>query len=121
MAKDTPQWQRKPKGWTKTAWDAPMQYAFRGPNGLLVITSDPFTFPDEIGTWVHVSMSRVDKIPSYEDMALVKKLFIGRKWDAIQVFPRESEHVNIHPFCLHLWGRRDERSHPEFTMGTGTI
>jgi hypothetical protein len=33
-------------------------------------------------------------------------VFGRRRW-AYQVFVPESEHVNIHPHALHLWGRAD--------------
>ena len=37
---------------------------------------------------------------------------------AYQVFAPPSEHVNIHEFALHLWGRLDGRSAlPEFGAG----
>lgn len=53
--------------------------------------------------WYHVSMSRTDRIPSYADMFEVKKLMFRASSTAIQVFPPESEHVNHHATCLHLW------------------
>jgi hypothetical protein len=30
-------------------------------------------------------------------------MFIGRNHEAVQVFPRDEDFVNCHPFCLHLW------------------
>jgi hypothetical protein len=53
--------------------------------------------------WLHVSVSRVKYIPSYEDLADVKRAFVGDAHQAVQVFPRRERHVNIHPYCLHLW------------------
>ena len=53
--------------------------------------------------WLHVSLSRPHSLPSYEDMATVKKLFIGADKRAYQIFAEESQHVNIHSYCLHLW------------------
>lgn len=56
--------------------------------------------------WEHVSVSRKDRCPTWEEMCQVKAMF----WDAedvvVQFHPRESEYVNNHPFCLHLW-RKD--------------
>jgi hypothetical protein len=69
--------------------------------------------------WTHISMSYADSLPSYHDMVSVKRLFLpGRK--AIQVFPKESEHVSIHDHCLHLWSCEQDEL-PDFTMGTGMI
>ena len=53
--------------------------------------------------WLHVSVSRAKYTPSYEDLADVKRLFVGDAHQAVQVFPRRERHVNLHPFCLHLW------------------
>ena len=53
--------------------------------------------------WLHVSVSRAKYIPSYEDLADVKQVFVGDALQALQIFPRRERHVNIHPYCLHLW------------------
>lgn len=53
--------------------------------------------------WLHVSVSRAKYIPSYEDLADVKCVFVGDDVQAVQIFPRRERHVNIHPHCLHLW------------------
>lgn len=71
--------------------------------------------------WVHASLSRRSRMPTYEDMALVKRLFIGEEKKAIQIFPPGSEHVNIHNFCLHLFHCVDEDVLPDFTRGSGLI
>ena len=68
--------------------------------GLTVITSI-----DEINgaEWIHISVSRRSRMPTYEDLARVKSAFIGDAHPAYQVFPRKAEHRNLHSFCLHLW------------------
>ncbi len=71
--------------------------------------------------WYHVSLSRKSRLPSYEDMKLVKDHFIGKQNQAIQVFAPESEHVNIHPYCLHLWHCLEGSPLPDFTNGSGSI
>ena len=53
--------------------------------------------------WIHVSVSRRSKMPSYDDLKKVKHDFIGDDRAAYQAFPRAAEHVNLHEFCLHLW------------------
>ncbi len=53
--------------------------------------------------WHHVSMSRASRLPSYEDLSLVRRLFIGEDLECYQIFPPRSRYVNRHPFCLHLW------------------
>lgn len=70
--------------------------------------------------WLHVSFSRRDRLPSYDDLKDVKEKFLARH-TAIQVFPPASKHVNIHNFCLHLWARADGSTLPDFTRGMGAI
>jgi len=53
--------------------------------------------------WLHVSVSAKGKIPTYNELTNVKKLFIGDDQKAIQIFPKEEEHVNIQPNTLHLY------------------
>jgi hypothetical protein len=53
--------------------------------------------------WLHVSLGHPERLPSYMDLVEVKRIFVGRDRQAVQVFAREVEHVNIHPRVLHLW------------------
>jgi len=93
-------------------------YAFRSANGVIVIISGQV---EDDKRWLHVSLSRKHKMPSYEDIALVKRVFIGDGKKAIMVLPERKYHVNIHPYCLHLWHCLDGDGLPEFSHGLGTI
>lgn len=54
--------------------------------------------------WEHVSVSRSDrKIPTWKDMCYIKDVFWDKEDCAIQYHPPESEYVNNHEACLHLW------------------
>lgn len=67
--------------------------------------------------WVHVSVSRASRTPSHEDMAAVKRDFLGDRY-AYSVWPPAEKYVNIHAHCLHLWARADVcngRVLPEFS------
>lgn len=64
--------------------------------------------------WIHVSYSRPGKMPSYADLVLVKDRFIGAARSAISVHPPKSEHVSLHPYCLHLWHCLDGDGLPDF-------
>ena len=55
--------------------------------------------------WYHVSFSRADRIPSYEDMALIRDTLFRPTSVVLQVFPPREEHFNFHPHTLHLWER----------------
>lgn len=71
--------------------------------------------------WLHVSASRRDRIPSWEDMVMVKRLFVGSQRKALQVMPPDAEAVNIHPHVLHLWCCLDRDPLPDFRREDGSI
>jgi len=64
--------------------------------------------------WMHLSVSRRNRLPSWEDLKLVKKVLAGPERQAIQVIPRDKEYVNIHPNCLHLFVCLDDDPVPSF-------
>ena len=64
--------------------------------------------------WLHVSFSRREKLPDWEDVRAVKDLFIGKYEEALQVFPPQNEYVNVHPRTLHRWHCIDGRLTPDF-------
>jgi hypothetical protein len=53
--------------------------------------------------WEHVSVSRNDRCPTWEEMCKVKDVFWDEYDCVVQYHPAKSEYVNNHPFCLHLW------------------
>lgn len=55
------------------------------------------------GGWDHVSVSLVDRTPTWEEMELVKKLFFKEHETAMQLHVPGKDHINVHTFCLHLW------------------
>lgn len=83
--------------------------------GLVVILSGEV---HNDSRWLHLSVSRQSRVPSYDDLCLVKRVFIGDR-KAIQVFPPKAEHVNIHNYCLHLWACLDADSLPDFRVNGG--
>jgi hypothetical protein len=78
-----------------------------GNNGFFLLTLKKgtrlFAMAGEGDGWEHVSVSRTDRAPLWEEMCQVKDLF----WDAedcvVQYHPPKSEYINNHDFCLHLW------------------
>ncbi len=55
--------------------------------------------------WIHASMSR-PTTPTYDDLCLLRKAVFGDGW-SYQVFAPPRAHIDLHPTCLHLWGRLD--------------
>ena len=58
--------------------------------------------------WEHVSVSHKDRCPTWEEMCKVKDLFFNPEEVVVQFHPRQSEYVNVHPHCLHLWRKSGE-------------
>lgn len=95
-----------PPGWSEVAGYGPVAevsrtYASCG--GLRAIHS--LDTLDDGEVWEHVSVSRCDRLPSWEDLVLVKELFVGREREALQLLPKRSEHINLARHCLHIWAR----------------
>jgi hypothetical protein len=105
-------------------WCAPVEFGeegwsfdCRGPKvGRIIVTASDFTAlgqrPGEM--WIHASWSWQVRLPSYDEM----KWLHTAVWPdgyAYQVFAPPSQHVNLHAYALHLWGRADGRPVlPEF-------
>ncbi len=55
------------------------------------------------GGWEHVSVSLKNRCPNWREMCLVKNLFWNDDEECIQFHPKESEYINLHNYCLHIW------------------
>ena len=53
--------------------------------------------------WEHVSVSRKDRCPTWDEMCQIKDLFWDDSDCVVQFHPPKAEYVNNHPNCLHLW------------------
>lgn len=53
--------------------------------------------------WDHVSVSRFERCPWWEEMDFIARKFFRPHEAAMQLHVPASEHVNHHPNCLHLW------------------
>lgn len=103
-----------PVQWTRHPFPIPAILLYRRYDGLKVLFSATKKIHDDPRAWLHVSLSRKNRIPSYEDMVCVKKLFVGEDRQAIQVFAPRAKHVNIGPNVLHLWCCLDGDGLPDF-------
>jgi len=99
----------------------PDGYTFMRKDGMasIVVSVGP---QDDGHDWIHASIARYDRtIPSYDELKLLHRAVFGDA-HAYQVFVPKAEHVNIHEFALHLWGRLDgTRALPDFTQGQGSV
>ena len=99
----------------RKSWGVPVEF---GPGGwrldsmtgfgrIIISLSGMEMIPgDDGGEWVHASISQRDRLPTYEDLARLHSS-VWPDGYAYQVFAPPSEHINIHPFALHLWGKPD--------------
>ena len=53
--------------------------------------------------WEHVSVSLPSRTPTWDEMCFIKEMFWDDEDLVVQYHPPKSEHVNCHPYCLHLW------------------
>ncbi len=78
-------------------------------NGVFSIKSDehPFDVLRVIASrgdgWEHVSVSLRDRCPTWGEMEQIKRLFFADHETAMQLHVPPADHVNAHPYCLHLW------------------
>ena len=59
--------------------------------------------------WKHacISMRFLERLPTWEEISKVKRDFFGDV-EAIQVFPRKRDYVNICKNALHIWSPTEE-------------
>ena len=57
--------------------------------------------------WEHVSVSRQDRCPTWDEMCQIKAMFWDEEDCVVQYHPPKSDYVNIHKNCLHLWRPTD--------------
>ncbi len=53
--------------------------------------------------WDHVSVSLEHRCPTWGEMEWVKRLFFLENETAFQLHVPPSEHINKHPYTLHIW------------------
>lgn len=53
--------------------------------------------------WEHVSVSLPNRTPTWSEMCAIKRLFWDPEDVVVQYHPPESQAVNNHDHCLHLW------------------
>jgi hypothetical protein len=58
--------------------------------------------------WDHVSVSLQHRCPTWEEMEYVKRLFFKNDELAMQLHVTPDQHINNHPFCLHMWRPHDK-------------
>ena len=88
--------------------------------GRVIVTVATYADRDGVGhDWIHASMSYRNWMPTYQDLQRLHAAAYADR-PAYQVFVPPGEHYNLHPFCLHLWGRADGTAVlPDFAFAGG--
>ena len=63
---------------------------------MLIVASDG-------DSWDHVSVSRGNRCPNWPEMEYIKRLFFADDETAMQLHVPITDHINLHPYTLHLW------------------
>lgn len=58
--------------------------------------------------WEHISVSLNHRCLTWDEMCYIKSLFWGVDDCVVQYHPPETEYINNHKYCLHLWRPMDE-------------
>ena len=104
-----------PAGWRYLLNDTHGFYAFNPARELKVGVSEAIETDGRL--WRHVSASKPKRVPNYEEMCLVKNIFVGEEVEAYQVGAPKSRHVSLHPHCLHWWSPVNGPVLPDFSSG----
>lgn len=93
--------------WGSSPGDDYGAFAVIGPQGeRLMILASPGDASENV-PWEHVSVSTKTRCPTWKEMCWVKGLFWDAEEAVMQLHPPQSEWVNNHDYCLHLWRPMD--------------
>lgn len=53
--------------------------------------------------WEHCSVSLPTRIPSWEQMCVMKELFWNDEEVCMQLHPAKKDYINNMKYCLHIW------------------
>lgn len=80
--------------------------AYRTKDGIRIIKSIDNT--PKWGGLLHISISRQDRYPSWDEIVEAKLVFFGDMKDTMMVIPKRSDYVNISNNCFHIWETPEE-------------
>jgi hypothetical protein len=58
--------------------------------------------------WDHVSVSRRDRTPTWNEMNMIKRMFFKDDELCYQLHMPVKDYINVHPYCLHMWRPHDQ-------------
>jgi hypothetical protein len=80
-------------------------FVVHGPCGvdLKLMVSDGTDWPFDAPAWEHVSVSTRSRTPNWREMEYVRSLCWADDELVLQFSVPRQKHINLHPYCLHLW------------------
>lgn len=108
----------------RTDWSPPWEimpgsWGLRRHDGQRPVVLSAAPWNDGV-VWIHASIAGRTDMPTYEELTTLHAA-VFRAGYAYQVFAPPDQHVNIHEYALHLWGRADGAAGiPEFGVW-GTV
>jgi len=57
--------------------------------------------------WDHVSVSLQNRCPNWHEMEQIKLMFFNKDELCWQYHVPPADHINIHPYVLHIWRKHD--------------
>jgi len=67
------------------------------------LANAPYVIWSNGGGWDHVSVSYTRRCPTWDEMCKIKEIFFLPDECCIEYHPAETDYVNVHPYCLHIW------------------
>lgn len=58
--------------------------------------------------WDHLSVSTSRRCPTWEEMDWLKRRVFFDDEVVMQLHVGSSDHINTHPYCLHMWRPHDQ-------------
>jgi hypothetical protein len=53
--------------------------------------------------WDHISVSLPNRCPNWLEMSHIHRVFFKPEETAWEYHVNEADHINVHPYVLHLW------------------
>ena len=70
---------------------------------LTVLASDGADWTFDPPVWEHVSVSTRSRTPNWREMEFVREIWFLPSETVVQFSVPRADHINLHPFCLHMW------------------
>jgi len=108
-----------PRGW-RLVEDGLDGASYKSATGLGAILSGATELDGK--RWLHLSVSRKDRVPSWDDLRTAKEALLGDRY-AVLVFPPRRYYVNLHRTVLHVFACLDPGDYPlpEFSLAGLTL